>query len=74
MKASKIVANVAEKWMNKVILPGLRFAPPLTISLNTAKIYLKELGYIYERVKKDIYIDEYEREDIVAYQKIFLEQ
>ncbi|CAG8837894.1 10562_t:CDS:2, partial [Racocetra persica] len=35
--------------MNKILLPGLKFALPLTISLNTAKNYLKELEYVYER-------------------------
>ncbi|CAG8714184.1 5491_t:CDS:2, partial [Dentiscutata heterogama] len=35
--------------INEVILPGLRFALPPTISLNTAKNYLKELGYVYKR-------------------------
>ncbi|CAG8702261.1 149_t:CDS:2, partial [Racocetra fulgida] len=41
--------------MNEIILPGLGFAPPPTISLSTAKNYLKELGYTYERVKKGAY-------------------
>ncbi|CAG8800530.1 2173_t:CDS:1, partial [Dentiscutata erythropus] len=60
--------------INKVLLPGLGFAPPPTISLNTAKNYLKELGYIYERVKKDVYIDRHEKEDVVAYREIFLQR
>jgi len=59
--------------MNKIILPELGFAPPLTIHINTARNYLKELGYKYAEVKKGIYIDEHEREDVVAYRKIFLE-
>ncbi|CAG8762363.1 8685_t:CDS:2, partial [Cetraspora pellucida] len=42
----------SEVWINEVILPGLRFVLLPTISLNTAKNYLKELGYIYKRVKK----------------------
>ncbi|CAG8813378.1 16368_t:CDS:1, partial [Racocetra persica] len=44
-----ITPHMVMLQMNEVILPGLRFAPPPTISLNTAKNYLKELGYIYER-------------------------
>ncbi len=59
--------------MNKIILPGLGFVSPPTIHINTAKNYLKELGYKYAEVKKDIYIDGHEREDVVAYRKIFLE-
>ncbi|CAG8466374.1 16873_t:CDS:2 [Dentiscutata erythropus] len=60
--------------INEVLLPGLGFAPPPTISLNTAKNYLKELGYVYERVKKGVYIDGHEREDVVAYREIFLQR
>ncbi|CAG8822955.1 12970_t:CDS:2, partial [Cetraspora pellucida] len=60
--------------MNEIILPGLGFAPPPTISLSTTKNYLKELGYIYERVKKDAYVDRHKREDVVAYQSIFLKR
>ncbi|CAB4416861.1 unnamed protein product [Rhizophagus irregularis] len=60
--------------MNEVILPGLGFAPSPTIHINTARNYLKELGYTYAKVKKGIYIDGHEREDVVAYRKIFLEQ
>ncbi|CAG8753640.1 15970_t:CDS:2, partial [Racocetra fulgida] len=62
MEASKIISDVA----------GKGFAPPLTISLNTAKNYLKEPEYIYRRVQKDVYVDGYEKEDVVAYQNIFL--
>jgi len=60
--------------MNENILSGLRFAPSSTIHINTTRNYLKELGYTYAKVKKRIYIDKYEREDVIAYQKIFLEQ
>ncbi|CAG8820885.1 32879_t:CDS:2 [Racocetra persica] len=83
IKASKIIADAAGKgvyhakcirsWAHKyVIARSLGFAPPPTISLNTAKNYLKELEYIYERVKKGVYIDGHKREDVVAYRKIFL--
>ena len=53
--------------INEIILPGLRFAPSLTIHLNTAKNYLKELGYTYAKVKKGMYMDGHKREDVVAY-------
>jgi hypothetical protein len=60
--------------MNKVILSGLGFASSSIIyDINTARNYLKELGYTYVKVKKEIYIDGHEKEDIVAYRKIFLE-
>ncbi|CAG8718221.1 13358_t:CDS:2 [Rhizophagus irregularis] len=60
--------------MNEIILPGLGFAPSPTIHINTARNYLKELGYTYAKVKKGIYIDGHEREGVVVYRKIFLEQ
>jgi hypothetical protein len=60
--------------MNEVILPGLGFASSPTIHFNTARNYLKGLGYTYAKVKKGIYIDGHEREDVVAYRKTFLEQ
>ncbi len=60
--------------MNENILPGLRFAPSLIIHINTARNYLKELSYTYAKVKKGMYIDRHEREDVVTYQKIFLER
>ncbi|CAG8550101.1 11269_t:CDS:2, partial [Cetraspora pellucida] len=40
-----ITSYMIMSQMNEVLLPELRFAPPSTISLNTAKNYLKKLGY-----------------------------
>ena len=60
--------------MNEIILPGLGFVPFSTIHHNTARNYLKELEYKYAEVKKGIYIDGHERDDVVAYRKIFLER
>ncbi len=60
--------------INEIILPRLGFALSLTIHANIAKNYLKELGYMYTKVKKGMYIDRLEREDMVAYQKVFLER
>ncbi len=60
--------------MNEVILPEIRFALLPTIYLNTIRSYLNELGYVYIKVKKRIYMNRHEREDVVVYWKIFLEQ
>ena len=60
--------------INEIILPRLGFALSLTIHANIAKNYLKELGYMYIKVKKGMYIDRLEREYVVAYQKVFLER
>ena len=60
--------------INDIILLGLGFSPFLTIQINTARNYLKELGYTYAKVKKGIYMNGYEREDVIVYRKIFLER
>ncbi|CAG8769406.1 27475_t:CDS:2, partial [Racocetra persica] len=72
MEASKIIADTAGKGVYHARCIRLGFASPPTISLNTAKNYLKELEYVYKRVKKGIYIDGHKREDVVAYWEIFL--
>ncbi len=59
--------------MNEVILSRLGFALSLTIYANTAKNYLKELEYVYTKVKKKMYIDRLKKKDVVAYWKVFLE-
>ncbi|CAG8648603.1 8231_t:CDS:1 [Funneliformis caledonium] len=69
-----ITSQILMAQMNKIILLGLRFAPSLTIHLNTARNYLKEFGYTYVKVKKGTYIDRHKREDVIAYRKIFLKQ
>ena len=53
--------------MNEVILSRLGFALSLTIYANTAKNYLKELEYVYTKVKKKMYIDRLKKKDVVAY-------
>jgi hypothetical protein len=59
--------------INEIILPRLGFASSPTIHINTARNYLKELEYTYAKVKKEMYIDGYKKENIIAYKKIFLE-
>ncbi|CAG8607258.1 17279_t:CDS:2 [Cetraspora pellucida] len=51
----QIKSYVIMLQINEIILPGLGFAPPSTISLSTAKNYLKELGYTYERHRMPIF-------------------
>ncbi|CAG8616996.1 10177_t:CDS:2 [Funneliformis caledonium] len=55
-----------QKLLKKACKANL-FALSLTIHLNIARNYLKELGYTYAKVKKGIYIDGHEKEDVVAY-------
>ncbi|CAI2190180.1 4217_t:CDS:2 [Funneliformis geosporum] len=67
MKASEIVANLAEKEIyhaNAFVLGHVKhsslklgFASSPIIHLNIARNYLKELEYTYVKVKKGMYID-----------------
>ena len=45
-----------------------------TVHANTANNYLKELGYVYTKVKKRMYVDRHERKDVMVYRKVFLER
>ncbi|CAG8579705.1 5969_t:CDS:2, partial [Funneliformis caledonium] len=44
-----ITPHILMVHMNEVILPGLGFVPFPTIHINTARNYLKELGYTYAK-------------------------
>ncbi|KIY43540.1 hypothetical protein FISHEDRAFT_78393 [Fistulina hepatica ATCC 64428] len=43
-----------------------------SISLRTAQCWLKHFGWRYEHVRKGMYIDGHERDDVVAYRQEFL--
>ncbi|KAI0721788.1 hypothetical protein C8Q72DRAFT_890182 [Fomitopsis betulina] len=45
---------------------------PVTISARTGRRWLKKLSWRYTRVRKGMYIDGHEREDIVAYRNGFV--
>jgi len=68
----EITPQILMIQINENILSELRFASSSTIYINTVRNYLKELRYIYVKVKKKMYIDGHERKDVMAYQKIFL--
>ncbi|CAG8766003.1 9110_t:CDS:1, partial [Funneliformis caledonium] len=44
-----ITSHILMVHMNEDILPELEFVPSLTIHINTARNYLKELGYTYAK-------------------------
>ena len=61
------------KQVNNEILPSLGFdSGGHKISEKAACRWLAKLGYELKEVKKGIYVDGHEREDVVAYQKKFL--
>lgn len=63
------------KQVNEVIIPSLGLdTGGQQISESTARRWLTKLGYELKDVKKGIYIDGHEREDVVAYRQTFLKE
>ena len=61
------------KQVNDVIIPALGLdAGGERISEWTACRWLAKLGYELKEVKKGVYVDGHEQEDVIAYQKEFL--
>src|SRR5947199_1226794 len=63
-----------KEFIESEIFPKIGIEEKKTISERTANIWLKELGWTYQRQHKDIYYDGHERDDVVKYRKIFLTQ
>jgi hypothetical protein len=63
-----------KEFIESEIFPKIGIEEEKTISERTANIWLKELGWTYQRQHKDIYYDGHERDDVVKYRKIFLTQ
>ena len=63
------------KQVNEVIMPLLGLdLDGQNISEVTTRRWLAKLGYELKEVKKGIYVDGHEREDVVTYRKSFLRQ
>ncbi|KAG2743881.1 hypothetical protein P692DRAFT_201722673 [Suillus brevipes Sb2] len=63
------------RQVNTVIIPSLGLnLNGQKISEGSARRWLAKLGYELKEVKKGVYVDGHEREDVVAYRKQFLEQ
>ena len=62
------------KWVNKSLLPNSTIEPgfPRKIAVETARKWLHQLGFEVLTVRKGIFIDGHEREDVVLYRKEFL--
>ena len=59
--------------MNASILPGLGFVVKNPLSERTAQRWLIKLGWRRTVVRKGVYMDGHEREDVVKYrQEVFL--
>ena len=62
------------RWVNEYLLPNSILVPgyPRKISVQTARLWLHELGFQVLDKKKGIYIDGHERDDVIKNRKKFL--
>lgn len=62
------------QWVNNELLPSEVLGPgfPHSVSVQTARMWMHELGFSVIDKKKGIYIDRHKRPDVVEYRKKFL--
>ncbi|KAJ3780362.1 hypothetical protein GGU10DRAFT_397818 [Lentinula aff. detonsa] len=69
--AKDIVDIIATSEMQEKITKG---GKPVTISLRTAQRWLRKLDWHYGKKQPGMYIDDHEREDVVAYRNEFVKR
>ena len=64
------------RWVNENLLPNSVLDPgyPRKISVQTARKWLHELGFVVLDKKKGVYIDGHERDDVTEHRRKFLRQ
>jgi hypothetical protein len=55
--------------LNSSILPSLNVALKRPLGVRTGRCWLRKLGYCYIKLKKGMYMDGHECEDVVVYWK-----
>ncbi|RGB27634.1 hypothetical protein C1646_768870 [Rhizophagus diaphanus] len=65
LKASQIVAELLNCGICEELLPSVGIENKTTISKKTATRWLKKMGFIFSQYTKGIYINGYEKENIV---------
>ena len=62
-------------WVNNTLLPNSTLEPgfPRSIALETARVWLHELGFHVLTPRKGIFVDWHERPDVVAYDRELME-
>ena len=62
------------EWVNDDLLPNETLEPgfPRKVSVQTARKWMHELGFIVLDAKKGTFVDGHERNDVVEYRKTFL--
>lgn len=73
LPSGKVTPRILANQVNKTILPSAGIQNTKSISLRTARRWLIKLGWTYSQVKKGVYVDGHEREDVVQYRNnVFL--
>ena len=69
-----LTAAKFSSWVNTDLLPSSELPPecPQTTTERTAAKWLNQLGFHPYSLKKGVYIDGHEREDVIDYRKLFL--
>ena len=71
LKAENVVDIVASPEMQGIFTRKGIVKP--SISINIGIHWLKKLGWTYGKLKNGMYLDGHERDDMVEYQKVFVE-
>src|SRR6266498_1216446 len=71
----KITPKNYQEFINLVLFSQMEIVGKKgSISIQTARIWLKKIGLVPQSRKKGIYFDGHEREDVLEYHKTFLEE
>ncbi|MDW3631167.1 MAG: hypothetical protein QOK71_07005 [Nitrososphaeraceae archaeon] len=73
-QVSDIKVKNFKEFVESEVFPKIGIEEKKNISEKTARVWLKELGWTYQKHHKDIYYDGHERDDVVKYREIFLTQ
>ncbi len=63
-----------KEFVEQILLPETGITKQKTISNSTAKRWLNVLGFFHQQQRQGVYFDGHERDDVVEYRKIFLEE
>jgi hypothetical protein len=74
--SKKCNVNVKDfkKYIEEEVFPSIGIEENKEISETTVRVWLKKLGWSYQKVHKDIYIDGHERPDVVLAREKFLDE
>jgi hypothetical protein len=73
-RSGQISVLTFSQWVNINLHIELNLSNPISISEKTCQRWLKFLGYRYRELKKGLYHDGHERDDVVQYREAFLER